>query len=329
MMNISTWKLRRGVAVAALSALTLATISGCASDVKDDASFPTSGITVLVPGAAGAAADSIARALAPSMETDLDQSLVVQNFGTETQGLVELKGSKADGYTIGFVTLGSLTLLPMLDEVGYAAGDEDFDVVAQVDTAPVVLLVRADSPIEDLDDYVAAAQGGGVSVGGPSGRAIPQANVAQLAEAADAPDYTYVEFGAGEQMVAILNGTVDAGVALTALASQYVESGQMRAIALFASVPVEGFDAPLATDFGYDVVSAPTHLVIAPKGTPSDVIKRLSEAVAAATESDAFLEFASASYIRSDYLGPDEAAHELSTQLEAFRGTADALGWLG
>ncbi|WP_162606215.1 tripartite tricarboxylate transporter substrate-binding protein [Jiangella asiatica] len=283
---------------------------------------------MVIPGAAGSSNDAIARQIAKLAEEELDVSIVVQNYGTEAQGLTTLKEAEPDGYTIGLAPAAALTLFPLTQDTGYGIADTDFDVIAQTDVSPIVLLARADSELSDLGAYVEAAQGDPVvKVGGPSGRGIPALNIAQLASAADAPNYEYVGFPPGEQVAALLNGTVDVTLAQTPLASQYVSSGDMRVLGMFSSETVAGMDAPLVEDEGYDVTLAPTRVVLAPKGTPESIVEELSGIVEQAVTSDTFQQFAADSMFRTAYLDSEAATQGIQDQFAVVEPVVEQLGW--
>lgn len=310
--------------LATTAALALTSCATTDTGGDEGAGYPTETITLLVPGAAGSSNDSIARQLVTLLEPDLGRSIVVQNFATEIQGMAELKKSDPDGYTIALAPQAITSLIPLTQETGYGVGTADFDVVAQTDSSPVVLLVPADSPYKTLADFVSA--GKKMSVGAPSGRGVPAVDIELLAQESGL-DYDYVGFPPGEQIVAVLNGTVAAALSQTPLAAQYVADGQLRALALFSDKTLEGLDAPLATDGGYDVTFAPTRLVYVPKGTPTEVIDRLAPAFEKAVASEAFIEFAAKTSFIPSYLGPAESTAALEVGVTDAEKIATELGW--
>lgn len=317
------------LALAAAFAVIALGLAGCtstgATGSGEAAEYPTDMITLLVPGSAGSSNDSIARQLVSVLEAELGQTIVVENFPTEIQGMAELKHADPDGYTIALAPQATASLIPLTQETGFAPGSDDFDVIAQTDSSPVVLLVAADSPYETLDDLVSAKTG--ISIAAPSGKGVPAVDIELLAQISGL-DYDYIGFPPGEQIVAVLNGTTDAALSQTPLAAQYVAEGDLRALALFSDVALDGFDAPLAIDEGFDVTVAPTRLFYAPKGVPVDVIEKLAAAIQTAVESDSFVEYAAAATFIPSFLGPADATAALDDATVAAKEIANTLGWI-
>ena len=132
----------------------------CASAAS--AEYPDRTINVLVPFGAGGGTDVPARFFALEMEEILGQNIVVSNVegAGGTVGATQLSQAEGDGYSLGFMPVGTMTTQPHLKKTSYNA--DSWTPVCMVSQGPFYLVVAEDSPIETVDDYIAAANGEGI-----------------------------------------------------------------------------------------------------------------------------------------------------------------------
>jgi len=116
------------------------------------AQYPEKPVTMIVPFPPGGPTDSVARSLAPKLQEKLGGSFIVENKAgaTGTLGATYVKRAAPDGYTLFVSSLGPFVIVPHLIK------GVQYDALKQIDyltiavQAPNVLVVPANSPVQDL-----------------------------------------------------------------------------------------------------------------------------------------------------------------------------------
>lgn len=124
------------------------------------AEFPDKPIRIVVPWPAGTAPDSVLRVLAEMMRKDVGQPIVVTNVvgGGGTKGTASVANGKSDGYTLINNWVAPHTVAPLFNpNVGYD-GNKDFKPVAGFIYLPFTLMVAANHPARDLQEFVTWAR---------------------------------------------------------------------------------------------------------------------------------------------------------------------------
>jgi len=101
-----------------------------------------------------------------------------------------------------------------------------------------------------------------------------------------------VIYDAGKQVLAVVNGTIDAAVAQPPPVLQYVERGDLHILGVFGEQKPEGIDAPLFTEAGYDITEVPYEFVVGSKDMPSERVQVIHDAYEVAMESEEFQKYA-------------------------------------
>lgn len=273
----------------ALAVSTVVAVSSCSVGAGvqgggDGGGYPDGSVEVIVTYAAGGASDQLARTVAIGMEKALGQSIIVQNEpgGAGTVGMTSVVRSKPDGYRLGFIAGGPLTVQPHYGRTTYE--HDDITPIAQVATAPILLAVRADAPWQTLDDLVAdLAASPGQFTYASSGAGNP-GNIAmeKLERAADIETRQVPFESTGEVASALLGGNVDAATGLPSGFEASVASGDLRILANLGDVKGAFYDAvPTASESGYDAVTNVINGLVGPAGLTSEVVDALSQAIEA------------------------------------------------
>ena len=116
---------------------------------------PIKAITIVVPFTAGGPTDVLTRLVAQAMAKDLGQPVVVENLGGAGGSIAQAKVARApaDGYTLLVGNVGALAVTGSLyDKLGYNAAT-DFTTIASMDDATQVLSVRAELPVNNLNEF--------------------------------------------------------------------------------------------------------------------------------------------------------------------------------
>lgn len=285
-------KPRGAVLLAALAgALAMAGCGG--SPAAQD--YPARDVQVIVPYPAGSAADTTARALADviNKQDTFGKRIQVVNRagGAGSVGTTATLNAKPDGYTIGFIPDGPLTLIPQTEKVSYDA--EAATVLGEVTTSPVLFAVPGDSPHKNIADLVEAAKAkpGSVTIGnGPLNYTIPSKKFEELT----GTEFKHVKFD-GDQATttALLGGNVDVGVMQLAGGMAQLESGKLRALAIATPERVDlAPDVPTFVEQNVQLEWQAYNVVVAPEGLSDEIQKTLSTALTSAIKSPEFGEAA-------------------------------------
>lgn len=314
-------------AVAAVVAGTVWVASGAVPvTAQSDApgtDFPGGGrvITMIVPWAAGGAADLTARMLVPYLEQDLGLIVQVANQpGAGSQvGLSAFVQMTPDGYAIASTNL-PITNVLYLDPRREAVFDaSSFAPIANVVSNDIVLAVRTDSPIQDLAGFVEAARsaGGAMTYGAPGFLSNNQLAARELQGLAGI-ELALVQFeGGAPALTALLGGNVDAVFALDSDVLPFAQSGELRVITAFTDAESPFYPGvPTAVSQGYDIVQRGTRGFSAPAGTPPEIVERLGAAFEAAVANPELQEQMRAAGLTPRFLGPAEYA-SLWAELDA------------
>lgn len=275
-----------------------------------DNEFPTKEITFIVPWAAGGSSDVFCRGMSIVLDKYLGKGAIVVNKpgGAAVPASVEIANSRPDGYTLGFIANGVLSLRPNIIDVPYRL--EDFEILVGVSSLPLIITVKADSPWETFDDFVADLKDnpGKYSYGSSGANNFPHLAVVHLCKELDT-NIKHVPFGGGAPAVAaLLGGHVDFIAQNPSEIKSHIEEGTLRALATFEYARLQDFpELPTVTELGYDVSHTVWNLIVAPTGVPSERIEKLIEAFALCLEDPDVIEMLTRAGSTIKYLPQNEA----------------------
>jgi len=253
------------------------------------ADFPTNPIEMQVAYAAGGLADSMARAIAKSMEETLGQPVVVVNKpgAGGALGVTVLKSAKPDGYTIGVVTGITLTYTPLVEKVSYTM--EDFKYLASVGRFQEAFVAPPDKPYKNFKDLVAyAKKNPGLTYA--SMNPIAEYILTAIAKKEGLDWRAIPTKGGSEVMTAVMGKHVDFGFS-GGIHTSFVKAGEMIVLAgLGKKRLLASPDVPTLIESGYDFFFDNDNIVYAPKGIPDDVAKKLTAAIEKAAKDPKYIE---------------------------------------
>ena len=248
------------------------------------AAWPDKPIKFVLSQPPGSGPDNVARLLGERLAKSLGQSIVIDNKpgGQNVIGAQAAARSAADGYTFYFATTAALITNALLFKQLAYDPQKDFVPVAFIARSPFAILVDANSPIQTLDELIAKskASGGQFSIGNEGPRTF-SGMIARLfnARAKTAANLVpYANVGVGSQN--LMGGHVDAMVADLASTAQLAKQGKLRVVATTSAKRVPGWEnvPALSEKLGnFDMVG--WFAIVAPTGTPSNVINKLNQEV--------------------------------------------------
>ncbi|NBO02169.1 MAG: tripartite tricarboxylate transporter substrate binding protein [Betaproteobacteria bacterium] len=281
-------------------------------------SFPNKPVTLIVPFPAGGIADLSARALKPSLEKALGQTVFIQNRpgASGAIGAAAVANSAPDGYTWMY-TLSSIASVPeqaVLNSQKPPFQLEQFVPVARVTVDVVALVVRADSPYKTYQDFTAALRANPKAMTySSSGNYGISHFPAEMLLAATQTEARHIPYAGGAPMLtALMGGQVDFNVPVRTLALPHVQSGRLRYLAMYGAKRwSQAPEVPSLAELGVPIEFVPWTGVFAPAGTPADAVEVMRKALRAAAQDPQFTETVSKS-------SAGEIAYLDGAELEAF-----------
>ncbi|MES2398930.1 MAG: tripartite tricarboxylate transporter substrate binding protein [Pseudomonadota bacterium] len=262
--------------------------------------FPNKPIKLVIAFPAGGPTDITMRSLADNAGKILGQPVIVENKpgAGGTLPAQQLQGAVADGYTVAQIPLGVFRL-------GYTTKInwdpvKDISYVINVTGYAFGIVVPADSPFKNWTDFVAYAKAnpGKLTYGSTGTLTSPHLTTELVAQKAGIQLQHVPYKGSADLTLALISGQLMAGADSTGFAPQ-VEAGKLRVLNTWGEKRLDKFpNAPTLKELGYDIVQNSPFGIGAPKGTPTDVVKRLHDAFKKAMEEPSYV----ASLARYDML---------------------------
>ena len=265
-------------------ALALA-ISACGlqgTDTAHAAGYPDRPIMIIVPFPPGGGTDTVARAISELMGKDLGQPVIIENRGGANGAIGSDMAAKAaaDGYTLYLGNLGTLAITPHLDKNIRYDPIKDFKAITQVNASSTILVVNPKIKANTLAEFIALAKSapGKLNYASSSPATILPMELLKSMAGIDIAHIPYK--GSGPAMTDLLAGHVDVmfGGALPTI--PHVTSGALRALAVAGSVRSGVLpDLPTIAEGGFPGYAADSwNGLLAPAGTPDDIIGKLNAA---------------------------------------------------
>ena len=236
--------------------LALITVLSAGCNRRADETFPQDNIQMVIPYGPGGGFDTTVRVFAPFYAKYLggDITVLPENIpGTGgRRGTATVYRAKPDGYTLGIFNLPGLVLPVILGErIDYEL--KKMSWIGRIESQDYVLLVSASSPIQTLQDFQAQDKITFVSIGyGTTVLAAIQVIAEQLGLMSKNPTFLTGYEGTTDQLVALVRGDGNATVSPISTAMQYVQSGNLRALAVTGEARSKHMpDVPTFTELGF------------------------------------------------------------------------------
>ncbi len=250
--------------------------------------YPNKPIRMIVPLAAASAVDNAARIVAQKMSQNLGQQIVIENQ-PGAAGLIgadRVAKSAPDGYTIGGFNDSIMTMLPNLHSNLTWDILKDFEPVSLVAVVEWGLVVNNDSPYKTAADLIAAAKANPGKINfGSGGNGSPQHIAMALFASTAGIELTHVPYkGATQAALGVAAGEVQVAFQGLATVTGLIRGGKLRLIgvttrnrlAQFADTPTVGESGLSGFEFNS------WFAVMAPAGTPKEIVARLNAEIAKA-----------------------------------------------
>jgi tripartite-type tricarboxylate transporter receptor subunit TctC len=255
------------------------------------AAYPDgSDVTVIIPRNPGGGTDTTARGVVRMMEKDMGNIHFVCVNKLDDSGLAgmqDIADAKPDGLTLGMVTV---VLAIFTHQRKTKLSYKDFDSIIAPIAAPAALIVPSKAPYNTLDEFIAYLEKnpGKVRMGNSGEGAIwDLATMAMEQEFGVKVKHIPYPKGTADIAAAIAGGRIDGALADPSSFKTQVEAGKLKILAVMSDKRSKMFpDVPTFKEQGHDMVVRAWATLVAPKGTPADVMKKLRDSAArvAATE---------------------------------------------
>ena len=295
--------------------------------------WPSRPIKVIVPFPPGGPTDGMARIISDRLGTVLGQTIVIENRGGGAGGSVGAKAvasADPDGYTILMTPGGSLTSGPAVHKnIGYDPL-KAFAPVGQLIVTHQFICVHPDLPVKTLSELItyAKANPGKISFG-TQGFGTGTHLLNELLKIEAGINIVHVPYrGSGPMLAAFLAGEVQMAIDPSTTVLPHIQSGRLRPLAVVTSERSPKLpDVPTTAELGYPKLNSPFWLgVVAPAGTPPEIITKLNAAFREALNHPA-------TRARLDTLGaeiridtPETFGKMIASQLELWRGVVETAG---
>jgi tripartite-type tricarboxylate transporter receptor subunit TctC len=257
----------------------LALAAMLASAAAASAQYPSRPVRFIVPSSAGGGTDIIARALAQKLAEAFGQPFVVENRPGAGQMIgLELAAKAApDGHTLVMAASTLALNAVMYKKVPYDAL-RDFAPIMQAATVPNVLVVHPSLPVKSLAELLAHARQhpGKLSYASAGIGTSPHMAIELLASMAGVEMVHIPYKGTGPGITDLLGGQVALMAPNVLTALPHIKAGKLRALGVTSAVRSEALpETPAIGEFlpGYE--AAQWYGVLAPAGTPPDIVARL------------------------------------------------------
>ena len=272
---------------ALLGLLALAPLDRAAAE-----SWPDRPVTFVVPFPAGAAVDALARAVANELSEKFGKQFIVDNRAGAGGNLggASVARSPADGYTWLFGTPAPIALNKLMYKGLAYDSERDFIPVILVAKSPLVITSKLDFGPKTLAELIAYAKQnpGKVNVGHPGNGTLGHITSALIQQFAGI-DMTNVPYrGSAPLMTDLLGGQIDVAMDFMPSYVPLVTGGKVRALAVTTSARAAQLpDVPTVREAGFGNFEATAwYAVVAPTGTPPEIVAKLNGAVNSFITSD-------------------------------------------
>ncbi len=251
------------------------------------ADFPTRPITIVVPYAPGGQGDITARAIADHLPARIGQPVVVVNKagGNGAIGTSAIAQAKPDGYTIGVVVASHAVSPAFNDNLPYDSV-KDFIPITTTAMTEIVLVGTASLPVNNLREFIAYAKARPGQLAYKSSGPGSNSHLfsAWLADSAGLQMIHAPYKGSGDSMRDLLAGTVQIGFETLPAVKGQLEARQLKTLAAGGPERSKSFPSleTVAEAAGIPGFQANTWgMVLAPKGTPDEIVNRLHKEIVA------------------------------------------------
>ena len=287
--------------------------------------YPARSVQLIIGFGEGGGSDLYSRNAGRDVERIMGRPLVYNNVpgGSGEVALGQLITSNPDGYTIG----SAITNQVIIDALGTQpySFTESVEFIIRQQGPTETYWVRADSPFQTMEELLEFAKNNPGEIRNSGSGLGGDDEFRQLAiEAALDTEIVFIPFdGVGGRTTALLSGDIDMLHETLATMYDLYEDGQIRALAYGGDQQLGAFDPdiPSMTQLGYEVPVGRWRSMVAPLGTPVEIIEYLHNLFYAASKLPSYIEYAEVALQNNPdfYLGPEAFRAEAIRERDALK----------
>lgn len=315
-----------------ISALALLTLAGWVNVHAQTAqTYPSKPIRFIVPYAPGGSTSQVARLVAAKMTESWGQQVLVDNRGGANTviGTDALAKSAPDGYTISLHTSTLATLPHLLPSLPFDP-IKDFEPVTTLVTTQLVLVLHPSVPADNLAEFIALAKAkpnelNFAAVGTGSSTHL----AGEMFKSVAGVKMQHVPYkGTAPALTDLIGGQIQLNFDTPITSLPHVRAGKLKAIAVtgktrLASMP----DVPTFAEAGLPEYDFQLWFgVLAPAGTPKDIVNKLATEIARILTLPDVKENLMARAVDPKSMGPDEFGALIKSDLERYGKVIKAAG---
>ncbi|MBS0314968.1 MAG: tripartite tricarboxylate transporter substrate binding protein [Proteobacteria bacterium] len=290
------------------------------------ADYPVRPIKLVVPFAAGAGTDAVARYMAQKLEETLRQPVVVDNRvgASGAIGTQAVAQAPADGYTLLFVASPFTTVAAATPTTAGYDPIRQFEPVALIATGPLVWVSNAQAPFSSLREMIgyARAHPGALSYGSAGAGGVNHLAL-ELFKVRTGTDMLHVPYkGIAPATTDLLGGSIMTLTGTVPAVLPYVKSGKLRALAVTGDKrSVLMPDVPTVKEAGASGTEVYNYWgIVAPSGTPAAIVHRLNADVQKILAKKEVQERLAGDGVDITPGGPDRLAAFIANDFNGWRG---------
>ena len=293
-------------------------------------SYPSRAITMIVPFPPGGSVDTVSRQIAAGLSRHIGQNVVVENKsgagGTIGSGAVAK--AAPDGYTILLGTTSALAISPAVyKDVPYDPL-KSFVPLIEVTRGPFVVSVKPSLGVTDIKQLIALAkQNPGKLNAGSAGRGSVHHLALEIFKNAAGLDIVHVPFkGGAPAWTALLGGTID--LLFDSMPGPLLFPGRVTPLAVAGPERLPGLpDVPTFAEVGLPEVSTVFFwAIVAPTGTPPEIVKKLNVALGATLRDPAIVATFAKQSMTTSPGTPEDIARFMQREVPRWRQAVDKAG---
>ena len=293
-------------------------------------SFPAKPIRLVLAFATGGATDTFARVTAAEISKSVGQQVIVENRpGAGTTLAAELVAKSApDGYTLLFTDLSTHAITPSLYAKLAYHPSRDLATVAPVSSSPLIMVAHPSVNVKSAKELIALAKKHPGITCGNAGMGTVTHMAAEKFRMRAGIDLVAVNYkGGATSTISLLTGEIALIVTTIPAAIEYVRVGKLVAIGLTADKRAAALpDIPALGETVKGVDAAVIAAVLAPAGTPRNLVERLNAEFAKAVDSPKAKEIFAANGAEAMKMSPEAMQQFLEQDIKTWAEVVKATG---
>ena len=282
--------------------------------------YPARPVRIIVPFSTGTAADIVARQLATRLAESWGQGVTVENLQGAGGNVGAVAAAKAnpDGHTLLMLGINHVINPSLYANTGYDI-PRDFKPIVKVAAAPLVIIAHPSLPAGSIRELVALAKARpGTIVYGSGGNGSVTHLALEMLKSRAAIDITHIPYrGIAQMLTDLMGNQIPLASPAVASALPHVTSGRIKALGVTSIRRSSAFpDVPTVAEAGYaDFDVSAWNGLLAPAGTPDEVVAKVHAEVVRIAQTRDFIEQLRRQGMEPDLLGPAEFRAYIAAEL--------------